>query len=421
MRFIIKPNRYWVFIFIFLLIGSILPSLYLIVIDQSDSMWHKMVDPADIYEGLIYTSLASLILVIVAWFFKPNRACNVSQNVSPLANVISICFYLGFIGLFINIGLNVLFGMSQSNLTAQRPGYAVFAGYLNTVFILCGAAFFYQELRSRGFSGRAFFYLLLNFVALASSWSRFAIIEMIFMVSLAFAYSGANLISRTKKQKNLVAVAVMTPFAVISAYFGQMLRGGEEVSLGSLLFQGFERLFDNNVALYLAIDNFEKMKSILLDGEPRVVIDQMFSFFRERTLYPSSMRFVELSGVVISDERGHIPGYAYGWLGLTYGIAGFIGGLFLLSLILSFNFWGLRFCFSKSNSLMAMLFFAVFANSLMEFPFNLGIDSYVEKIFKNSLYAILAYFIVSFLSATLMNTSSMYRRKIPVTLKPTDI
>ena len=97
-------------------------------------------------------------------------------------------------------------------------------------------------------------------------------------------------------------------------------------------------------------------------------------------------------------ERGHITGYAYGWLGVTYGVGRFWGGLLILATVLWAHFYLLLLLFRRANSLLALLFFSVIAGSLFEFIVNLGIDSFAEKLFKNSLYALITYFGVKILA-----------------------
>ncbi|MDQ6771175.1 MAG: hypothetical protein M3Z54_14455, partial [Gemmatimonadota bacterium] len=348
-------------------------------------------------EGLLYTLVASLLFIIVAKIFDPHRASQPRLPAGTSSQISSICFYLGICGLCIDVGLNLTFGMTPVNLTSQRPYYAVLLGYVSAVWTIAGTGFFYQEIRDNAFSRRAVIYLFLMTVSLGTAWSRSAVVSLALMVCLAFAYSPAGAEFRLPRLKTLFAGLLLLIVATASVVTGQVLRGGD-VAPDILLFAGLQRIFANNVSLFLAIDRYDDVHRILMEGQPWVVFDQMFSFIHQRTHYPSSLRFVELNGVVAEDERGHVSGYAFGWLGLTYGMAGFFGGLLIMVGMLSFLFWGLRFCYNRGQSLVALLFFAVFANAFLEFPGNLGLDSYVEKLFKYSLYAILAYCFVASLS-----------------------
>jgi hypothetical protein len=257
-----------------------------------------------------------------------------------------------------------------------------------------GAGFFYHELRFAGFTKRLLLYLLLQSAAYATAWSRSALVLLVCLTILGLAYSQKVRRIRLPKFKTLMFAGVLGATSIVSVFYGQSLRGGS-TRLRPFFFEGMQRVFANQVALYIAMERFDDVNRILLENEPWVLIDQVFSFARTRTLYPSSMRFIELSGGVIEpDERGHVTGYAFGWLGLTYGVAGFKWGLVLLALILWLHFKILLVCFRRPRSLFALLIFSVYAGSIFEFLGNLGIDSFGEKLFKNSIYAVLAYFTV---------------------------
>lgn len=463
--------RFKQFLFVFLTVGAVLPSLFLLFIEQSASTWDQMVDPTVIPKGLAYTVCASLVFIVIAKLYDPDRArpahrrarvttckpwsrrevaheqvtrrgskarkkriaplfdgvarqqCNIpslstDQSALQAERVASICYYIGVIGLCISSGLSLSYGMSQSNLTPQRPYIAVLAGYVSGGFAVCGTAFFYQEIRLKGASVRLSVYSLLLCLSTAAAWSRSAIFTLVLSISLGVAYS-PNCAAMFRRHRLRVAatLAVLLSGAATSTVYGQLYRAGDTAPQ-LLLLEGFQRLFGNNVALFIAMKRFDDVNFILLDGQPWVLLDQMLSFVRQRTLYPSSFRFVELNGVIAEDARGHITGYAFGWLGLTYGIGGFVGGLLLLGGVVTFYFWGLRICYQKRSSLLGALFFGVFATSLLEFVSNLGLDSFAEKLFKQAMYAILMYFVVSFLKSTFERLSTQHTarawRRAPV-------
>ena len=87
------------------------------------------------------------------------------------------------------------------------------------------------------------------------------------------------------------------------------------------------------------------------------------------------------------DERGHIAGYAYGWLGLTYGM---------------FQWWGLAAVYlvfmaifkmlnrlRRRPGLMNIVLFFYMGSILLEFFGNLGLDSFIEKVFKGFISVII--------------------------------
>ena len=385
---------YFVFIGVYLLLGAVLPSLFLLYLEESPSMWDQMVDPASLPEGLRYIFAASAIFIVIALARRPPKPAQPVRSPMLSGRLIWICWGLGAFGHCITILLNLRYGMSPSNLTAQRPFFAILLGYMAMIGGTAGAGFFFHELRFGGFSRRLLIYLMLQCAALATSWSRSAVVLLACAALLAMAYSPKARAIRLPKTKPLLIVGLLLVTAMVSVVCGQRLRGGE-TAWRPLLFEGLQRLFANNTALFLAVDRFDEVNRILLEDQPEVMFDQMLSFVRTRTRYPSSFRFLELGGGTVEpDERGHIAGYAYGWLGVTYGVGRFWAGLALLAVVLWLHFHLLLVLHRRSRSLLAVLFFAVLAGSLFEFLFNLGIDSFVEKLFKNSLYAVLAYFLI---------------------------
>jgi hypothetical protein len=181
---------------------------------------------------------------------------------------------------------------------------------------------------------------------------------------------------------------------VIAMILGDMGRGEPAFDIfGKVL----PRLYQNNQVLYLAVENPSKVYQILTDGQPRVLLQQLFSFVIERTEYPSSFRLIEYwGGTVNPDARGHIAGYAYGWLGLTFGLFGWYG---LIAVYLFFlSIFALLRAIVRRMTLVNLVFFVYFAGLLLESFENLGLDSFLEKTFKNLLYAIIFTLVIRMLA-----------------------
>ena len=226
---------------------------------------------------------------------------------------------------------------------------------------------------------------------------------MFFAVLTGVAYS--PIIFKIKLR--MFVIIILLGFS--SAIIGDLFRGGGDLRepLAHILL----RFFANNQALFLAAEDQEKLRGILLYNQPAIMLDQMFSFFIERTQYPSSFRLLEYWGARMEvGESGHIAGYAYGWLGLTYGAFGWYGLCFVTA-ILSFYFFMLRRLFSRP-SFPNLAFSIYFSGMLLEYFMNLGLDSYVEKIFKGFI-AVLVYILIMVFLKSLTRTNRAETRIRP--------
>lgn len=385
-------NRFYYFLFAFslLIIGAILPSLYPILIYwiSSDAYFTLNLISRDSWlVGYLYTGAAGVLLLIVACIFKPRFSSKSSiqfyQN--KFMSYKRIIFWTALLSLSIEIVLNGLYGMSPSNIVPQRPMVAVYFGYIARILgysialYVLTQIYFYGKLDKRGL-----LILVLFLVYAASSSSRSGLIVVIFLTITGLAYS--PIISKIK----LSMFAIIILLGLSSAIIGDLLRGGGDLlePLANILL----RFFANNQALFLAVEDQEKIRSILLYNQPTVMLDQMFSFLVERTEYPSSFRLLEYWGGKMGEaESGHIAGYAYGWLGLTYGTLGWYGLCFVTA-ILFFYFFILRGLFSRP-SFPNLTLSMYFSGMLLEFFTNLGLDSYVEKMFKGFI-AVLVYILI---------------------------
>ena len=165
-----------------------------------------------------------------------------------------------------------------------------------------------------------------------------------------------------------------------------MRGGGNSINSGIeaiSLFLG--RLFVNNSLIYIAQSQFEKLNQIILFNQPQGVIENIFSFLISRTHINSQYRVMELFGIeeLITTSRGggeHFVSYAYGWLGLSFGLFSWYG------LILIFTFFFLLFSLLNFLIYRLNIFNLVIYNLGVYIYFdsfqNLGLDSIANKLFK---------------------------------------
>jgi len=391
---------YLIFVLFLVTIGAILPSLYPILIHSLSSDVYptlNLVSSHSFLIGHLYTAAASVLLLLVAWMFKPRYPAKSSLQfyLGKFMSYEGIIFGTALLSLSISIILDGLYGMSASNLLPQRPMIAVYLAYIARVFwcsvplFIVAQIYFLGKLNRKG--------LLISFLLLADmalSWSRSGLLVVFFMILTGLAYSPVIF----KIKRRIIVLTIL--LGLSSAVAGDLSRGGgdlAEPAASALL-----RFYVNNQALFLAVEDQGKIRDILLYNEPAVMFSQMFSFFIERTEYPSSFRLLEYWGATMTEtEGGHITGYAYGWLGLTYGIFGW-SGLWFLTAILAFYFFMLRVLFSKP-SFSNLAFSVYFSGMLFEYFINFGLDSFAEKAFKGFL-SVLVYILLVVLLKLLTRT-----------------
>ena len=387
------------------LIGSIIPSIYLLLtsygIYESNFMTNLVSDTA-FANGNIYTICATVILWIVAYNGKPKlEKKRRTDNEISFKRYSGILFMYALLSLLLNLSLSAIYGSTASNLTASRPLLVVYIGYLAMslspaiYLLLFGQLILYGKLNRKAVLIVILFFF--NF-ALVGSRSGLVYISFFYMISLAYS-SKAQLIS-IKYWIIIIVIGVATVYLgqyirILTAYHGQL-------DLHTMMY----RFYSNNAVLYFAMSDWDKINYILMVGQPWVMFHQMFSFVIERTMMPSSFRLLEFWGAEVSvSERGHITGYVYGWLGLTYGLFKWYG------LIAIYLFFRTIFYFlnriTKELTFYNLILFVLAAQILLEFFFNLGLDSFVEKIFKLTLYHIIFYITIklniSFVSHAVRN------------------
>lgn len=377
---------YKLFIGYMVFLGAVFPVLYVILSQEILTDYYFLIDLATqeaYFFGNLYTFNAVVLLCLVGWHFRPKPLATwqIIKHDQIYDQYKKSLFWTALIGLLISTVLSLFYGMSPSNLTAQRPMAAVYAGYLSRILIASAPVYVGYQLMLLGRLSRAGWLVVFFLLAeMAAAWSRSGLVSLLFLFLFAIAYGIRDPVIRWRNILLLVLIGLG------GVLLGQFMRSGDPFSVFELMFL---RFYANNAALYLAITDHEKVFNILVEGQPFVMFDQIFSFARERTLMPSSFRLLEFWGAnVEADERGHIAGYAYGWLGLTYGILGWWG---LIAIYLVFvSIFKLLSYFRSHPSLLNTLIFFYIGGILFEFFGNLGLDSFVEKIFKGFLSVLAA-------------------------------
>jgi hypothetical protein len=379
-----------IFLFYIVLIGAILPVAYTLLIQGGSLDAHYFYNYASddsFFIGNIYTIISTLIMLFVAIRLKPialsfNQEYHHHLIYSKYANVI---FVMGVVSLTISILLSYLYGMSAVNLTSTRPMLPTYLGYLSRVLYLASELYiYYQILLFNKLSRKGWLMMILLLLSLSMSWSRSGLMSILFIYLVASAYS----FRKSQIKWNYLFYLFLLGSSAV--FFGQYMRSG---NIFDILPQILLRFYANNSVLYLAITDNIGIYNILMRDQPWALLDQLFSFIIERTHYPSSLRLVEyFGGEINAGPRGHIVGYAYGWLGLTYGLFQWFG---LIAIYFAFvTIFGVIRKSIIHPSLLRMIFFVVSSKVLLEFFGNLGLDSFLEKIFKMSLSAVILVLII---------------------------
>lgn len=384
-------GQYYLFLILYLVcFGTIAPLTYTLVFPYLESYYFTvdLVSTESFLQGNWYTLFATFFMAHAAYLFRPKTDHGVFTNrYKPIyLRYRNIFFNLAVISLCTGIILDLVYGKVASNLTAQRPLIGVYLGYLSrgisqsAYLVILLSLLHYKRLDK--YSVIIIFLMLLQSI---TSLSRSGIFDIIYIILLGLAYSVA-----TANQLSFSKILAIMITGLIAITLGDMGRGDPPFEV---ILKALPRFYQNNQALYLAIEDPSRIYGILTEGQPRVLLQQLFSFAVERTEYPSSFRLLEYWGGSISpDEHGHIPGYAYGWLGLTFGLFGWYGLIAIYLFFLSI-FAMLRIT-ARRATLANVVFFTYFAGLLFESFGNLGLDSFFEKTFKGLLYAITFIFFI---------------------------
>ena len=365
----------------FIYVGNAFPELNYFMLDLfSDSV---------IVPGLIYASLTCIILIIcVNYFSQPSGGIKTYKRFEiTYLKYRNIIFFLALIGTLGNIALNFIYGQAATNIEASRPLVATLLGYIFNAL----AIFFYVQLLSQ-------FYLYGKFTAYG------LILLILFLIegSLAGSRSGMFLVislilfisifSPRKLKINFIYLSILILLGIFFVLFGELIRGTD---LTYFLVNALARFFQFNVVLFLALEDFDTVNRILLENQPQTIISQLFSFVYGERLPPSSVRLPEFWGSdIIIREGGHMVGYVYGWMGLSFGLFSWGGLLFTLIFFL-ISFFFTKKCI-ENPSIFSFILLSIIALTFFEYFGNLGLDSFLEKIFKRSIWGLITYIIVLF-------------------------
>lgn len=403
---------YKLFIALLLVIGSALPVVasFLDFSGTPFGMYFSFYSEQTRAYALVYTILCSLQLVLVSIIYNPLRLQNCLVPTPLSFGLRRLCLISGFVGLAIDLILNLVFGMAQSNIISQRPFLATLAGYLST---LLRPGFFVlvvdDLIAKKSLTINSAFLIIIYFFSAAASSSRSAPFFMLVLLLCSLAYSPhisdhCSINNRFSPVKPPSLMRISTRIATIlfvapaTIIIAQTYRysGDLAVFTLSIFTEGIVRLFLNNLALYLAIEDQSKIFHILTDGQPFVFLSQFSSAFGVPRQLPSSFRLLEWwDSTASASESGHYAGYAYGWLGLSYGLFGWLGIVFVALFLMSI--FSLFRRFSTRPSLAGRLIFSFSVITLFDFFMNLGLDSFLEKIVKGSFYFFSFYMLISLL------------------------
>jgi hypothetical protein len=415
---------YWLMVGSLMLMFSFIP-LVVVAINFQDTPWDmyfNLYSQGSSDEGLCYTIVCSAAFILSAIKLKPASSGAISIDSFSLGrNIKIICFISGFLGLNIDLVLNGLLGAAPSGLISERPLIATILGYLSKVLSWGFPVLFIDELiSSRKISKKSTTLMTLYLISTALAGSRAGLVSIYLIAVCGLAYPSplvaANDAVRNCRRNSGSGLAqsklwlLLSAAAFLSVIIGQLIKyHGETYRLSGLLTEGLIRFYLNNVALYLAIEDSDKVYGILMDNEPAALVSQFLSIFGVPREIPSSYRLLEWwGGRAEPMDSGHYAGYAYGWLGLSYGLFGwfgvvFVGAVFYLYLSI------LRYSARGGASLYKRLIFIWSAQMLFEFFTNLGLDNYVEKLFKSLICSILFSFFVVVVTSFSRRASRAYR------------
>lgn len=409
------------------MIGAGIPLIAIETVSELPAyeMYFSLFSKDSEFEGFLYSIASCLILITLAYIFSPKNAKISTRKIEVLPNQLrTTLFVLGVAGLLIDVVLSIIFGMSQSNIVTQRPQWALFFGYASGMIKPAFFVLLLDDLMGKGtLTRRTVFLMLLQFVSLALSESRSGLIVFIYFIVCGLAYSpladkrklGFTWLSPdvlatssgSKSQRLANAGKIRGPtrtrarlwilmlLAIFSVLAGQLIRhSGDLTSIIGLVAEGVVRFYVNNMALYLAIEDHAKIQAILLDNEPWTFFSQFYSIFGYPREMPSSMRLLEWWGAVAEEsDSGHISGYAYGWLGLSYGLMKWFG-LVIIATTIGAHLYLMRSSSYGRVTLRKRIIFFLVSSFFLEFFMNLGLDSYLEKIIKTSFYSLCFYMLI---------------------------
>jgi len=300
-----------------------------------------------------------------------------------------LIFFLSIIGLLGTALLNLVYGQAQTNIVASRPFFATFIGYVcNPLSMLCFlyiACEFYIDGKASKYS---IFLFLLFLIEGSLAGSRSQLFSMVAIVLVLASFSPVKL------RINFFYASIVLLLGIISVLVGEIIRDSD---LSIFVLNALSRFFQFNVVLLLAMEDFSAVNGILLANQPETLFSQLFSFSGIEKLPPSSVRLPEYWGSeIVLREDGHMVGYVYGWMGLSFGLFQW-GGLFFTMLFFLISLFLIKKCI-QHPSIGSFIILTILLLTFYEFFGNLGLDSFIEKIFKRTIWGVLLYLIFLFLA-----------------------
>ena len=345
-----------------------------------------LIDRKIVLSGVLYSILNFLLLLTIVFFSSSIKGREIMQRNSniTLEEWGRILFILGFIGLFISIILNLVFGLAQTNLISQRPYWATFLGYITSPvsivapYLYIFLCIFADKLYKQSFL-IIILLLIINGVVIGSRSTFLAFLDL---------FTVCAVLSRARIQIRLSYAFLFIFLAIFFSYLGHISRGGDT---SSIFFLVLLRFFHNTSVLYLAMTDFKGINEILLANQPASMISHMFSFITDRVQLPSSVRLPEFWGQYPREISGHFVGYIYGWLGLSYGLFKWAG--LILTLLSGYLFY-LSKNFAKNATLGSFIIIYFLLTTFHEYLYNLGLDSFAEVTFKKFVYCLILYILL---------------------------
>ena len=297
----------------------------------------------------------------------------------------SILFWFSVLGLSILIINNLVNGTSPSNVVSQRGTASLLFGYFARLFSSCVVVYLLLAFAAcRKFNVGIFIIILFQLVYFVSSESRFGLLWLASV--LLFGVSFFNL---RMGKKGIILIFI----GLFSVLLGSYFRSNDAFLV---LINIFKRLFSGQLAIVLAYENPTEFRSFIFEGNPYLIISHALAPLVDRVGMSTSLRLPEYWGVdPLANTSGHIAGYSFGWLGLSYASFNWFGLAFIAVV-----FWGLKRLVQLPGNRYLMRFFvyAFVCLSSLEFIGNFGWENFIDKSFKLAIFMTASYFMVLGLS-----------------------
>ena len=394
--------RMWIILSLIISSGAALVYIFIGMNARNDTWMLNNVSENSIFLGNVYTLLGTLIFVYLAIINQPfiaDKTYSLEGFKKLFHRYGRVIIYIALTCLTLKILNAALFGKVDSNIFNQKPVLSLYIGYFTR--LLFPAVYLYlflNFLSGRWFDSKIILIFCLIFLWLALLGSRSSLLNTMFFVLLTLSWSGVHHKRNIFKSPVFYYVMILATLGVFAGQYGRSGQLSGIVDFQSIV----TRFFINNGVLYKGMEDFESLNRVLLFNQPSGIFQNIFSFLKQRTHVSSSYRLLEVYGhnSLVSTSRGggtHLVAYAYGWLGLTYGLSGWYG------LLIIYGWIKILFLLQKNAVLRptvwGSLVFCFTVRLMLEFFMNLGLDSYVEKIAKGFIEVLVFYLLLMSLSA----------------------